>query len=139
MVISVKYDYLCRALLELSLHWPNTEPLSISEISKKQHIPMKYLVHILLQLKDKGLVESIRGKEGGYRLTKPPRQITLGEVLREKENNFFILPPSIKRNSIFFEIWKKVNREIFNVLEKVNFEDIVEKARKIKKTFVYQI
>ncbi len=83
MRISARCDYACRALLELALHWPNIEPVQTYTISEKQDIPMKYLVQILIQLKRMGLVESARGKHGGYSLAKPPNKISLGEVIRE--------------------------------------------------------
>jgi Rrf2 family protein len=70
MKLSAKSDYALRAILELSLHWPKNEPLSLTTIAKRQQIPLKFLSHILLHLKDIGLVHSLRGKEGGYLLAK---------------------------------------------------------------------
>ncbi|MGB3241335.1 MAG: Rrf2 family transcriptional regulator, partial [Candidatus Omnitrophota bacterium] len=63
MRISARCDYACRALLELSLHWPNEAPVHIQQISENQKIPERYLVQILIQLKRLGLVTSSRGKE----------------------------------------------------------------------------
>ncbi len=51
MSISAKSDYACRAILELSLHWPNTEALPNKCNCKKQRIPMKYSIQILIDLK----------------------------------------------------------------------------------------
>ena len=67
MRISARCDYACKALLELTLHWPSKEPLQLHTISENQGISTKYLVHILIQLKRMGLIESIRGKQGGTR------------------------------------------------------------------------
>lgn len=67
MKISAKIDYACRALLiELGLHWPDNRPMQVSAIAKRQKIPMNFLVHILITLKELGYVDSIRGKSGGY-------------------------------------------------------------------------
>jgi len=86
--ISAKLDYACRALLELSLHWPNPLPLQVNEIARRQKIPTKFLVHILIMLKQFGLVESLRGQKGGYVLSRAPKDIslyTLFEIFSEKK------------------------------------------------------
>ena len=49
MKIIAKTDYACRALLELSLHWPKQEPLQVTAIADNQQIPIKFLIHILIQ------------------------------------------------------------------------------------------
>jgi len=72
MRISAKCDYACRALVELSFHWPKKIPLRIQQMSEKQEIPERFLVQILLQLKRLGFVTSSRGKNGGYNLAKAP-------------------------------------------------------------------
>src|SRR6267142_1058623 len=82
MKISAKIDYACRALLELGLHWPNTTPMQVGAIAKHQKIPMNFLVHILITLKEAGYVDSIRGKSGGYVLIKAPQDIRLGDVIK---------------------------------------------------------
>ena len=106
MRISARCDYACKALLELALHWPNTEPLQINEISKTHDIPKRYLVQILMQLKGMGLVESIRGKDGGYKLTRSPAEITLVEVMRHVGGPLLPVANSIKkRESAFEKVW----------------------------------
>ena len=70
MKISAKTDYACKAIFELVMHWPKPEPLAINVIARSQRIPIKFLTHILLQLKTMGMVESIRGQRGGYLLVK---------------------------------------------------------------------
>lgn len=57
-------------------------PLQISDISRDQAIPKKFLEQILLDLKRHGIVMSRRGRQGGYVLLRPPHDITFGEVLR---------------------------------------------------------
>ena len=140
MRISARCDYACRALLELALHWPNKESLSIHTISEKQSIPMKYLVHILIQLKRMGLVESLRGKQGGYRLVKPPNKISLGEVIREMGGPLLPVANSVtKEESAFTTIWREVEGAMAKVLDRITFEDISNKEKGMKGTIVYQI
>lgn len=132
MRISARCDYACRAILELSLRWPLREPVQIHTIAEQQNIPLRYLVNILIQLKRMGVVMSLRGKEGGYSLTRPPNKITLGEVLREIEGP---LLPVANTTTVFAPIWNEVENAMAKVLDEITFEDISNKIRGIN----YQI
>jgi len=80
-MISQKAKYALRALVAL-VKAPPESSLMISEISKAQAIPKKFLEQILLELKRVGIVDSRRGRHGGYVLLRPAEKITFGEVLR---------------------------------------------------------
>ena len=140
MRISARCDYACKALLELTLHWPKKEPLHIHTISERQAIPLRYLIQILIQLKKIGFVASIRGKDGGYILTKSPERITLGEVMRKISGSFLPMADSAKKkNSVFVGIWKEAEDAIGVVLDNATFEDIANKIKGRRKTIMYQI
>lgn len=140
MRISARCDYACKALLELALHWPSKKPVQIHNISERQDIPMKYLVQILLQLKRIGLVESVRGKQGGYILAKAPNKIKLGEVMREIGGPLLpVVNTAAKKDSVFATIWKEVEEAMADVLDKVTFEDISKKAKGVERVIIYQI
>ncbi len=140
MRISARCDYACKALLELALHWPSKEPLQLHTIAENQEISTKYLVHILIQLKRMGLIESIRGKQGGYNLIKHPKEITLGEVIRDMEGPLLPLAKTAaKSESAFAAIWKEVECTMAKILDKVTFEDIGNKVRGKEGALIYQI
>lgn len=140
MRVSARCDYACKALLELTLHWPSKRPLQIHMISEKQGIPLRYLVQILIQLKRLGLVVSTRGKEGGYILAKPPDSISLGQVMRQMGGPLLpIVNSALKRESVFAAIWSEVERAMADVLDKITFEDILNKAKSKDKAIIYQI
>lgn len=140
MRISARCDYACRALLELALHWPNKQPLPIHTISEKQEIPMGYLMQILIQLKRMGLVASIRGKEGGYYLSKPPDRISLGEVIRQIGGPLLPLANSAsKRKYVFATVWNEIEDVMAEVVDKITFADISSRARGMDRATVYQI
>lgn len=80
MKLSKRGDYALRAMVNLSLSYPEVVP--IAEIAEKEMIPLKFLEQILLLLRHLGFVRSRMGPKGGYHLAKPPGQITLGEVIR---------------------------------------------------------
>ncbi len=140
MRISARCDYACRALLELAFHWPNKDPVQTYTISERQDVPMKYLVQILIQLRRMGLVKSVRGKQGGYYLAKPPGKISLGEVIREVGGPLLPMANSAtKKESVFATIWTEVEEAMARVLDKISFEDILNKAKGIEAAIVYQI
>ncbi len=83
MKLSKKGEYALRALIDLGIAAEvGRELVQVSELSEKQQIPIKFLEQIMLQLKEAGLIESQRGKFGGYRLARPARKIPIGDVVR---------------------------------------------------------
>lgn len=78
-MISQKAKYALRALVALG---KEGDSLMIGEIAARKNIPRKFLEQILLELKHHGIVQSRRGKLGGYSLLMPPDRITYGQVLR---------------------------------------------------------
>ncbi len=81
-MISQKAKYALRALVALARAHEADEALIIADIAERQNIPRKFLEQILLDLKRHGLLESRRGKNGGYALLRSAEAITFGEVLR---------------------------------------------------------
>jgi Rrf2 family protein len=79
MHIPAKVDYAMRALLELSQHG---EPATAETLAQAQNLPPKFLTSILNDLRRAGLVSSRRGIDGGYRLSRPPGEITVADVMR---------------------------------------------------------
>jgi Rrf2 family protein len=76
--LSARTQYACKAVLELALHFDSGQPVQLRKIADSHAIPSRFLVQILQQLKAAGLVASVRGAAGGYRLTKPPCEMSLG-------------------------------------------------------------
>ena len=80
MNISKKAEYAIRAVITIARH-TNNNPLQISEISKNESIPIKFLEQILLNLKNNGILNSKRGANGGYLLAKSKDDISIGMIL----------------------------------------------------------
>jgi Rrf2 family protein len=80
MKLSTRGRYGTRLMLELSKHF-GEGPMSMTEISKHQDIPIKYLEQIIIPLKRAKLVTSVRGPKGGHMLARPPDEISLWDVL----------------------------------------------------------
>ena len=86
MKISTKGRYGLRAFIDLACYGAE-EPVSISSISARQEISERYLEQLMAKLKKAGLVKSIRGAGGGYRLAKDAAEVSVGDVLRALEGD----------------------------------------------------
>ncbi len=89
--ISKRTQYGLKAMLALGKRYRNG-PVLIATISKEESIPLKFLEIILLDLKGHGVLESKKGKGGGYHLSRPPSTITIGSVIRMMEGPLAPLP-----------------------------------------------
>jgi Rrf2 family protein len=84
MKISMKTDYALRALMTL-VEYRGQGPIPARELSRRNDIPIKFLEHIMLELKERSWVSSLAGKKGGYVLARDPEKIALGQVVRHFE------------------------------------------------------
>ncbi|TLY34868.1 MAG: Rrf2 family transcriptional regulator [Nitrospirae bacterium] len=142
MKLSLRGEYALRALLVLGLN--HTQPvLRIQTISQQQNIPKRFLEQILNDLKSAGVVESKRGVAGGYRLARPPEDISLATVIRHIEG---ALAPVSCVSERFYEkcscpdeakcairsVMKQVRDAIVKLVEKLTVADLCERARKLQ-------
>jgi Rrf2 family protein len=83
-MITQKMKYALKALLALADEATKAapEPLTIEAIAKRSGTPKRFLEHILLEIRNVGMIASIRGRSGGYSLIKPASEISISELLR---------------------------------------------------------
>lgn len=104
----------------------------MKKISHKQNLSVKYLEQILIQLSKAGLVEGMRGNNGGYRIIKKPSEYTAGEILRAMEGD---LSPrkntdtKAVKSSGNEEFWKDFDSAINTFVDSISLEQILEKSR----------
>ncbi|RUL89686.1 RrF2 family transcriptional regulator [Tautonia sociabilis] len=126
---SAKAEYACLAMLALARHRPEEPPMRIREISEAQGIPERYLVQILLYLKGAGLVSSVRGASGGYRLTRPPDRISIAEVLMAIDGpEEHPREPQNPEARALTSVWEEVRRAEQAVLDRISLADLTERA-----------
>lgn len=103
----------------------------MKKISHKQNLSVKYLEQILIQLSKAGLVEGMRGNNGGYRLIKKPSQYSAGEILRAMEGD---LSPrgnadvKAMKSTGNEEFWQDFDKTINSYVDSISLEHIVEKS-----------
>ena len=93
-MITQKMKYALKALLTLAdeAAKPRPEPLTIEEIARRSGTPKRFLEHILLEVRNAGIIASIRGRSGGYSLIKPPGEVSISELLRTIDGPIAPLP-----------------------------------------------
>ena len=137
MKLSVKSDYAARAVLSLARHYNEGSARKVEEMGVEQGIPPKYLVQILLELKTKQIVKSVRGKEGGYLLAKPPAEITLGDIIRSMHGEVFdssaLTDPQCSTE--LRDAWKKLQRAVDETADSINFQQLVDQSSEKEKMY----
>ena len=134
MKFSTKDRYALRLMLELSNH-PSDEFVPLKTVSEHQGISLKYLEQIINPLTKSGLVKSYRGAQGGYILTREPKDITIGEVLRILEGS--LSPVDCVDNPmcpnsdtcVSLSIWKKMKEALDDVVDNISLADMAEEYK----------
>jgi Rrf2 family protein len=91
-MLSQKAKYALRAVLMLAGSFSAGKPVAVSEIAERERIPQKFLEAILVELRDKGILDSRRGRYGGYILRRSPEAIGFGEVIRAIDGPLALIP-----------------------------------------------
>lgn len=143
MKISTKGRYALRLMLDLALN--NTgEPVRIKDIAARQEISDKYLEQIISVLNKAGYVKSIRGPQGGYRLTREPEKYTAGMILRLTEGSLAPVPClddevnlcERQESCVTLRLWRMLDEAISGVVDKVTLADLVEWQNQITDNYV---
>ena len=131
MKLSTRSRYGTRILLELARN-EGDSPVQVSEISRRQKIPVKYLEQLIRILKQADLVTSIRGPKGGHLLAKPPETITLGQLVRlfEGQSDLVECVSSPERcnnsdNCQVRQAWKEATTVLYKSLDTITIADLI--------------
>ena len=86
MMISTRGRYALRVMVDLAEHFEGGY-IPMKDVAKRQEVSLKYIERIMPALTQSGLVEGVHGKGGGYRLTREPKEYSVGEILRLTEGD----------------------------------------------------
>ena len=135
MLISTKGRYALRIMIDLAEHQTD-EFISLREIAQRQEISEKYLESIIRMLVKARVVDSLRGKGGGYRLNKSPDQYTVGSILQLTEES--LAPVSCLEQTAApcprsgwcrtFSLWQGLDKVIHDYLQSVTIADLMEQG-----------
>ncbi|HWC00503.1 MAG TPA: Rrf2 family transcriptional regulator [Bryobacteraceae bacterium] len=143
--ISKKTKYGLQALVALSRRY-GEGPVLIATVAKEEAIPIKFLELILLELRNSGVVESKKGRHGGYQLSRPPSEITIGSVIRKMEGPLAPLPCASETAYRPCEecrdveqcgtriVMRKVRDAVADILDKTTLADVLQQVGEVKRS-----
>ena len=133
MKISTKGRYAVRMMLDIAQH-DEGDPVRIRDIAARQGISLKYLEQIVSSLVKANYLQSIRGPQGGYHLTRAPKDYKIGDILRVTEGSLACVEClSTEENQcdraascVTLRLWQELDDAISSVVDKYTLEDLIE-------------
>ncbi len=130
MKISTRGRYALRVMIDLAINGKENY-ISLKDIANRQEISMKYLEQIVSILSKAGLVDTLRGNNGGYKLNRKPCEYRVGDILRVAEGD---LTPvycvheecSRKKNCKTYSFWKGLDQVISDYVDSRTLEDLIK-------------
>jgi Rrf2 family protein len=136
MWVSRRTDYATRAVLALAV--ADGGPLVLDELAAATEAPRSVLEQVMPTLRKAGIVRSVRGPRGGYRLNTPAKEITLERVVRVFEGQLAPIGYATRRNPdpcpdvvarSLRPVWEEVRDATISILERTTFADLAKRAR----------
>lgn len=145
MKLSTKGRYGLRALIDLALYSEN-ETVSIQSIARRQNISDSYLEQLMRKLRSAGLIVSVRGAQGGYKLARPANEISVGDVLRALEGSLEAVTCGGEDNScqgadlcVTKFVWERINSSIRDTVDSIMLSQLVEESRLMREKGQIQV
>lgn len=139
MKLSTKGRYGLSAMIDLAC-FSEKEAVSLNSIAERQHISEGYLEQLIAKLKKAGLVISVRGALGGYRLARPSKEISVGDILRALEGSINAVDcPGITSDGcgesdfcVNKYVWQRINESIQKTTDEIKLSDLIAESRRVK-------
>ena len=133
MKLTTRGHYSVKALLDLSLQ-PAGTVSSVNAIATRQNLPAPYLEKLLIALRRSHIVAAVRGAHGGYRLAKPPSEISLGQILEavgEAASPFAQVEgtPEQAEDWVTSMLWQRLHQKVKEAFYSITLEDLYYDAR----------
>ena len=133
MKVSTKGRYAIRFLLDLARN-SQGKPVRIKDVASRQEISDKYLEQVVSVLQKAGFVNSVRGPQGGYTLSRQPQEYTIGDILRLTEGNMAPVACLAEEDNVCqragqcstLPLWKKLDDAIRGVIDTTTLADLLE-------------
>ncbi|AXH82961.1 TPA: Fe-S cluster assembly transcriptional regulator IscR [Haemophilus influenzae] len=137
MKLTSKGRYAVTAVLDIALN-ADGGPVSLADISERQHISLSYLEQLFAKLRKDGLVKSVRGPGGGYQLGLPSEQISVGMIIAAVNENIHVTKCLGRENCkngvecLTHELWEDLSLRIESFLNEITLAELVNK-RNVKR------
>jgi Rrf2 family transcriptional regulator, cysteine metabolism repressor len=135
--LPVKSDYAARAVLVLARRFSSKKAMHVEDLATEQGVPPNYLLQILIALKGQGIARSMRGKEGGYMLARPPAEISLGDILRAVHGSIFEAPALSSPNCPpeLSDAWRKLRVAFEGAADSITFQQLLDQGSEKEKMY----
>jgi Rrf2 family iron-sulfur cluster assembly transcriptional regulator len=137
MKLTTKGRYAVTAMLDISLHCTE-KPVSLAEISERQDISLSYLEQLFSKLRKQGLVTSMRGPGGGYRLSREPAEIAMSEIILAVDENVDLSKCGGRGNCnkeghcLTHDLWMDLSHRIQSFLDDISLAEMMSRAEVIE-------
>jgi Rrf2 family transcriptional regulator, iron-sulfur cluster assembly transcription factor len=133
MKLTTRGHYSVKALLDLSLQ-PDYGPASVKAIAQRQDLPAPYLEKLLIEMRRAGLVQSLRGPQGGYQLARSPAEISLGQIIEAVGESIDPLFSDRQNQEqagdwVTQTLWNRLHQKLKESLYSISLEDLYYDAR----------
>lgn len=126
-MISTKGRYALNVMIDLAIYGEK-EFISLKDISRRTNISLKYLEQVIALLNRAGLVKSLRGNNGGYKLNKSPKEITSYDIIIATEGDISVENTSKEDlNAAIRDFWRNFDKSYVTYLKSVNLASLKEK------------
>ncbi|TCS91282.1 BadM/Rrf2 family transcriptional regulator [Keratinibaculum paraultunense] len=140
MKLSTRGRYGLKAMYQLALHY-GEGPIPLKSIADAQNLSENYLEQLFSSLRKEGLLNSVRGAQGGYLLARPPSDITVGSILRTLEGDLAPADCVIddeydcenEEHCVTKLVWIKIRDSINEVVDSITLQDMLDEYKKMKK------
>ena len=139
MKLSTKGRYGLKAMFQLAVYY-GEGPVPLKNVAEEQNFSENYLEQLVSVLKKDGFLESVRGAQGGYMLAKPPKDITVGNILRTLEGDMAPADCVIDDEMYKCEreeycvtklVWARIRDSINDVIDAITLQDMVDEHNKL--------
>jgi len=138
MRITARVAYASLAVFELAVQ-PPAERVQAKQIAKKRQIPLKFLEQILIQLKNSGIVKSVRGAAGGYLLARSAYDITLKDIVDSVEGGVRMLESELEGDPTLSAVWAEIEQEFLERLSSFTIQDLINRSFREKQILSFEI
>ena len=137
MKLSTTTRYGLRALTDLCVQQQGA-PVSVSDIARRQNIPVNYLEQLFAKLRRSNILKSVRGAQGGYLLARPAKEITVSEVIAALGEEILFGSCQSEKGCAnaptcsTFDLWNRLRISIDGILDGTTLEDLAKKDRALR-------
>lgn len=151
MNLTTKGRYAVTAMVDLALHDAQKSPVSLADIAARQHIALSYLEQLFVKLRRAGLVASVRGPGGGYKLTKASEQCFVSDIMEAVDEPIKMTRCNknavdtkagcthTKSQCLTHRLWEGLGNHIESYFQSVSLADICASAGKIKNNVTMEL